>query len=97
MTTREDQAWQKLLQAGAPTFAGAAEVPYGFATNTLARLRATNRQQRELERLGWRALLASLCTLFVVASLTVGMQLEHRTDLDPGISNIIEIGNVPIS
>ena len=77
--------------------AGEAVPPYGFVTSTLAQLRATQRQQNALERLGWRALLASLGMLAVVATLTFGMNFESRSDLDPGITNIIDIGNVPLS
>jgi anti-sigma-K factor RskA len=96
MNTREDQIWKNLLSASASTFAGEASAPYGFITSTLTRMRAA-RQQAEFERVGWRALFASLATLVAVVTLTVGMHMQDRNDLDPGVSNIIEIQNVSVS
>ena len=93
----EDQKWQALLLRSTPTFGGEAEPPYGFITSTLARLRAENQQQAELERIGWRALLASLAALVAAVSITVGLQLQDRNDLDPGVRSIIEVENVPLS
>lgn len=97
MNTREDQIWKNLLSASAATFAGEATPPYGFVTNTLSQVRSARQQQAELEKIGWRALLASLVTLVAVATFTVGMHLQDRNDLDPGVSNIIEIQNVSVS
>jgi hypothetical protein len=94
---KEEQIWKNLLEASSPTFTGEATPPFGFVTSTLAQMRAARRQQAELEKIGWRALLASLGTLMAVLTLTVGMHLQDRNDLDPGVSNIIEIQNVSVS
>ncbi len=96
MNTREDQIWKNLLSASAPTFTGEAIPPYGFLTSTISQMRSA-RQQKELERIGWRAVFASLGTLAVVVTFTFGMHLQDRNDLDPGVSNIIEINNVSVS
>ena len=71
MNSNEDQVWQNLLLRSTATFSGQGEPPYGFVTGTLARLRAETRQQEELERIGWRALLASLAALLVAATVSV--------------------------
>ena len=99
MKSKEDQAWENLLRAGAPTFAGEGAPPFGFVTSTLAQMRAARNQQRELERVGWRALWASVATVALVAVLTVGLQWQNQGqgDLYPGMRNIIEVGNVPVS
>jgi hypothetical protein len=95
--TREDEKWQLLLSRCAPTFAGETTPPYGFITGTMAQLRTEKRQEEELERIGWRALLASLATLMAIATLTAGLHLRDRNDLEPGVKSIIEVENVPVS
>jgi hypothetical protein len=90
--------WMNLLAQSAPTFAGEAEPPYGFVTGTLASLRAEGRQQREFERIGWRALLASLVALGVAAALTLTVSLQDQhTDLDPGVRGLVQMDNLPYS
>jgi hypothetical protein len=93
----EDQIWKNLLAASAPTFTGEPTPPFGFVANTLAQLRAVKRQQLELEKIGWRAIWVSLATLVTVATITVGMHLQDRSDVDPGLGNLIEIQNVSVS
>lgn len=97
MNSKEDEKWQSLLSRSTPTFTGDAVPPYGLMTRTLAQLKAERRQQEEFERIGWRALLASFTALIAVVSLTVGLQLRDRGDLEPGVSSIIEVENMPIS
>ena len=97
MKTREEEKWHNLLGQSAPTFAGETEPPYGFVTGMLGRFRAAERQREEAERIGWRALLASLVTLAAVVTLTVGLQLHDRNEIDPGVRSIIEIQNAPIA
>jgi hypothetical protein len=94
---KEEQIWKNLLSASSPTFAGEATPPFGFVTSTLGQLRAAKQQQAELEKMGWRAILASLVTLMAVVTLTVGMHFQDRNDLDPGVNTIIEIQNVAVS
>ncbi|MEJ0000002.1 MAG: hypothetical protein WDO13_13005 [Verrucomicrobiota bacterium] len=78
--------WLDLLACSAPTFAGEAAPPYGFTTRVLGELHAQRRQQQEVERIGWRALLASLGALAVAAALTVVMNQQQKgTDFDPGV------------
>jgi hypothetical protein len=93
----EDKKWQGLLRRSAPTFVGESAPPYGFVTSTLARLRAEKREREALERIGWRALLASLTALTAVVAITVGLQLQDRNELDPGVRNVIEVAYVPLS
>jgi hypothetical protein len=97
MNTREDKNWQNLLLRSTPTFAGVAEPPYGFVTGVLAQLRAEKHQLAEIERIGWRALVASLVTLGAVVVFTAGLQLQDRYEPDPSVKNMIEMDNVSVS
>jgi hypothetical protein len=93
-----NDAWKNLLAQSAPAFAGDAAPPYGFVTSTLALLRAEQRQQREIERIGWRALLASLGALAVAAALTVTIDLRDRSsDFDPGVRTLVQMDDLPYS
>jgi hypothetical protein len=93
-----EKIWMSLLAQSAPTFAGEAEAPYGFVTSTLAAWRAEGRQQREFERIGWRALLASLVALGVAAALTLTVSLRDQgKDLDPGVRGLVQMDNLPYS
>lgn len=93
-----DGKWQSLLERSTPTFAGTAEPPYGFVTGTLARLRAETRQQEEMERIGWRALLASLAALVIAATVTLSMNFADRGgDFDPGVRSLIQMEHIPLS
>jgi hypothetical protein len=98
MNTREDEKWQSLLQRSTPTFTGEAEPPYGFVTGTLARLRSQDRQLEEIERIGWRALLASLAVLVIAATVTLEMTPPDRGgDFEPGVKSFVQMENVPVS
>jgi len=98
MNMNEDEKWQNLLLRGAPTFAGEATPPYGFVTGALAQLRSEKRQQEEIERIGWRALLASLAALAVAATITLSVNLTDRGgDFEPGINNLVQVENIQIS
>jgi len=95
---QEDEKWQGLLLRSAPAFAGEASAPYGFVTGTLAQLRAEKRQQEEMERIGWRALLASMAALAVAAAVTLSVNLtDPSMDFDPGVRSLVQIENVPVS
>ncbi len=96
-STLEDGHWQNLLAASAPAFAGETEIPYGLTTRVLARLREETRQQDLMERIGLRALLASLAMLVAAGALTVALQDSNRTDLEPGLRSIVQVQDVPLS
>jgi len=98
MNTREDEKWQSLLLRSTPTFTGETTPPYGFVTGTLARLKVENRQQEELERIGWRALLASLAALVIVATVTVSVSFRNqRVDFEPGVRSLVQMENIQLS
>jgi hypothetical protein len=98
MNTNEDQKWQDLLLHSTPTFAGEAAPPYGFVTGTLARLRTETRQQEEFERIGWRALLASLAALVIAATVTLSMNyMDRGGDFEPGVRSLVQMENIQVS
>jgi hypothetical protein len=98
MNSKEDEKWQGLILRSAPTFAGEAEPPYGFVTGTLARLRAESGQQEEFERIGWRALLASLAALAVAATVTLSVNFRDRGgDFEPGVNSVVQVENIQLS
>lgn len=93
-----DEKWQSLLLRSTPTFTGDAEPPYGVVTGTLARLRAEKGQQEEIERIGWRALLASLAALVVAATVTLSVNLSDRGgDFEPGVKSLVQMENIQFS
>jgi hypothetical protein len=97
-TNQLDQAWKNLLAQSAPTFAAKSDVPYGFATATLAALRAERNGQREVERIGWRAIIASMGALSLAAALMVALDLrEQGRDSDPNDRTVVQVENLPIS
>jgi hypothetical protein len=94
---QEDNQWRKLLQLAAPAFAGETELPYGFVTSTVARLKAERVERELIERIGLRALFAALAVLAVAGGVSLGVQLHDRLDFDPGTRSIIQEDNVSIS
>ena len=98
MNISEDEKWQSLLLRSTPTFTGEATPPYGFITGLLARLRAEDRQQEELERIGWRALLASLAALAVAATVTLSVNFtDQGGDFEPGVRSLVQMENIQVS
>ncbi len=98
MNSSEDGKWQSLLLRGAPTFTGKVDLPYGFITGMLARLRAEKQQQEEIERIGWRALLASLAALAVAATVTLTVNFRDRSgDFEPGVRSLVQMENIQVS
>lgn len=98
MNTLEDKKWQSLLKISAPTFAGDTEPPYGLVTQTLARLKAENREQEAFERIGWRALLASLAALAIAVTVTLSVDFTPRgNEFEPGVKSLIQMDNISIS
>ncbi len=98
MSTSENEKWQSLLARSIPTFAGETTPPYGFTTAMLAQLRAESRQQQEIERIGWRALLASMAALVLAVSVTVGLSYENPgNDFDPGVRSLVQMEKIQVS
>lgn len=92
-----DPKWQALLARSQSTFAAETTPPYGFVTSTLARLKTETREQAIAERIGLRALFASLTVLTAAVVLTVSLQFQNHADLDPGIRSLIQADNISIS
>ena len=93
-----NEKWQSLLLRSTPTFIGEAEPPYGFVTGMLARLKAQKGEQEELERIGWRALLASLGVLVMAATVALSVNSRDRSgDFEPGVRSLIQIENLQVS
>ena len=98
MSSREDEKWRNLLLRSTPTFTGETAPPYGFVTAALARLRAENRQQEEFERIGWRALLASLAALAVAATVTLSLNYSNQGgDFEPGVKSLVQMDHIQVS
>ncbi len=94
----EDQTWRELLAQSRPAFAGETEMPYGLVTRVLAGTRDQRRQRDALDRIGWRAILASLAMVAVTAGLTAGLQaMNDREEPEPGIQNLAMVENVQVS
>jgi hypothetical protein len=97
MNELEDTHWKNLLAMSSPAFAGEAHPPYGFTTRTLARLREETRQLETAERIGLRAVFASLFLLLLTVVGTLGVDQLNRGDLEPGLRSIVQVENVPLS
>jgi hypothetical protein len=98
MNTKEDEKWHALLQRSASTFEPELTPPYGFITSTLTRIREESQQVRDLERIGWRALLASFGALAMAAVVTVGVTYHvNQSDFDPGVRALIQMDNISVS
>ncbi len=97
MNEPENTRWHNLIALSAPTFTGDDAPPYGFVTSTMARLREETRQVELAERIGMRALFASLALLFITAMVTLGLQYHDRSDLEPGLRGIVQVENVQLS
>ena len=99
MNDTEDTSWQNLIAISAPAFPGAIDEapPYGFTTRILAQLGAETRQRELMERIGLRALLASMTILMVTAAFALGLNHGERSDFEPGLSGILQAADVPLS
>jgi len=99
MNTNQDKKWEALLALSASTFAGESTLPYGFITSMLAQLRLEQQQERQLGRLCWRAILASLAALMVAAGITISVHrhFNQGDDFDPGMRGLIQMENVQAS
>jgi hypothetical protein len=97
MNESENVRWQNLLSLSASTFTGEETPPYGFTTRFLAQLRAENQQRELVERIGLRALFASLGVLLLAALVTLGVDHQSQGDLEPGVRNILQVDNIQLS
>jgi len=94
---QENEKWHALLERSKPTFEGDNALPFGFLTSTLARLKEEKRDRDLLERIGMRALFASMAILITVIGVSVGVQLQNRFDFDPAVQSLLQADDVPIS
>lgn len=93
-----DDTWVALLRGSGSTFEAEPAPPYGFVTSTIARLNAEKGQQEAVERVGWRALLASFAALAIAAMVTLAVSHPDRSnDFEPGVRSIVAVDNVPVS
>lgn len=93
----EDAKWQALLARSTPTFAGETELPFGFLTSTLARIKAETREREIFERIGLRSLFAAVAILIAVSGVSIGVQMHSPADFDPAIKSLLQVDDVPIS
>ena len=95
MSLQEDKTWRALLVQSAPTFAGETVPPLGLATRVLARVRE---ERTASERIGLRAIFASLAVVAVTTTLTVCLHVvETSEDPDPGVRSMALVEDVQVS
>jgi CRISPR/Cas system endoribonuclease Cas6 (RAMP superfamily) len=97
MSIKEEEIWRALLAQSAPAFAGETEPPYGFTGRVLARARAERQQKNAFERMGLRAIMASLGVVACLGVVTIGLQMQDREDVDPAIKSMALVENVQVS
>jgi hypothetical protein len=95
MKSKEENVWESLLAQSAPTFAGEVSPPYGLTTRVLAAVRERRQQEAIWERIGLRAIFASLTAVVGIALIT--FVLHDRDDLDPAMKSIAQVENVQVS
>jgi hypothetical protein len=97
MNNLHDEKWHRLLACSEPTFQAEVTPPYGFITAAMGKLRSEQRQQQEIERIGWRALLASLAALIIAATVTFSTYQDPSSDFEPGVKGLVQMENIPVS
>ncbi len=97
MNMKEDEKWHSLLAQSAPAFAGDIAPPYGFLTRTMSRLKEEKNEREQLEKIGMRALFASLAMLVITVGVTLSLHFHNHPDFEPGIRGLIQVENVPLS
>jgi hypothetical protein len=61
-------------------------------------LRAQENQVQAFERIGWRALMASLAALAVAVTLTVTLDTrDSSSDFDPGVRSLVQMQKISVS
>ena len=95
MKSKEDMMWESLLAKSALTYTGEATPPYGLTTRILALVRDQKQQEAVWERVGRRAIFASLAAVVGIALLTF---VRHDSDdLDPAVKSVALVENVQVS
>lgn len=94
MKTREDNVWTLLLAQSAPTFLGNATPPLGLAARVLAGAREARVQEEAWERVGLRAILASLAAVAVLTAVTLSSW--HRDDVDVPVRGLAALEHVQV-
>jgi len=95
MKSKEDMMWENLLAQSAPTFNAEVTPPYGLTTRVLAAVREQQQQEAVWERVGRRAIFASLAAVVGIALLTF---VRHDSDdLDPAVKSVALVENVQVS
>ncbi len=95
MNTREDNTWKSLLAQSATTFDGDMTPPLGLATRVLAGLSEKRVQEAAWERIGLRAIFASLMAVVVMTVVTFA-QVGHD-DADAPVRSLAQLENVQVS
>jgi hypothetical protein len=95
MNTREDIVWESLLRQSAPTFAADATPPFGLTTRVLAAVREERQQAAVWNRVGVRAIWASIGAVLVLAALTAVHQKQD--DADVPVKSLAMVENVQVS
>ncbi len=95
MNTREDTVWKSLLAQSATTFDGDLTPPLGLATRVLAGVRATRVQEAAWERIGLRAIFASLVAVMVLTVVTFA-KVGHD-DADAPVRSLAQLENIQVS
>ena len=97
MTKSENLHWHNLVSLSAATFDGDDAPPYGFTTRFLSRQRAEAKQRELIERIGLRAIFASLAMLVVAAAVTFGVDYANRSEFDPGLRSMVQAEHLQLS
>jgi hypothetical protein len=95
MNTREDNVWKSLLAQSATTFDGNLAPPFGLAARVLAGVRETRVQEAAWERIGLRAIFASLVAVAVMTAVTFA-KVGHD-DTDAPVRSLAQLENVQVS
>jgi hypothetical protein len=95
MTSREDIVWKSLLAKSAPAFAAEATPPFGLTTRVMAAMREERQQVAVWDRVGRRAILASLTAVVAIGVLTV-VRLRDN-DVDIQVKNLALVETVQVS
>jgi hypothetical protein len=93
----EDAKWQALLARSTSTFAGETALPFGFVTQTLARVKAESKEREIFERIGLRSLFAAMAILVAVVGVSIGVQLQNHFDFDPAVKSLLQADDVPLA
>jgi O-antigen ligase len=95
MKSKEDQVWENLLAQSASSFDGEQAPPYGLTTRILAAVREQRAEEALWERIGRRAIFASLAAVVGIALVTF---VRHDSDdLDPAVKSVAVVENVQVS